>query len=67
VRSYECFKYLHLEIISGIERKSIPEIAKVVSLKSGQALHHFIACITLVSNPIKRAKIIAINRLLADS
>jgi len=43
VRSYECFKYLHLGIISGIKRKSLPEIAKVVGLKSVQALHHFIA------------------------
>ena len=43
VRSYECFKYLHLGIISGIKRKSLPEIAKVVGLKSAQALHHFIA------------------------
>ena len=24
VRSYECFKYLHLEIISSIIRKSLP-------------------------------------------
>lgn len=30
VRSYEGFKYLHLGIISGIKRKSLPEIAKVV-------------------------------------
>lgn len=43
VRSYEGFKYLHLGIISGIKRKSLPEIAKVVGLKSGQALHHFLA------------------------
>jgi len=43
VRSYECFKYLHLGIISGIKRKSLPEIAKVIGLKSAQALHHFVA------------------------
>lgn len=43
VRSYEFFKYLHLGIISEIRRKSLPEIAKVVGLKSAQALHHFIA------------------------
>jgi SRSO17 transposase len=30
VRSYECFKYLHLGIISAIKRKSLPEIAQVV-------------------------------------
>ena len=27
VRSYECFKYLHLGIIAPIKRKSLPEIA----------------------------------------
>ncbi|MBH8553630.1 IS701 family transposase, partial [Nostocaceae cyanobacterium CENA357] len=43
VRNYECFKYLHLGIISTIKRKSLPEIAKVVSINSAQSLHHFIA------------------------
>ena len=43
VRSYECFKYLHLGIISPIKRKSLPEIAKVVGIDSAQSLHHFIA------------------------
>ncbi len=43
VRSYECFKYLHLGIISPIKKKSLPEIAKVVGIDSAQSLHHFIA------------------------
>ena len=43
VRNYECFKYLHLGILSPIKRKSLPEIAKVVSLNSSQSLHHFLA------------------------
>lgn len=43
VRSYECFKYLHLGIISPIKKKSLPEIAKVVGINSPQSLHHFIA------------------------
>ena len=42
VRSYECFKYLHPGIISAIQRKSLPEIAKVVG-SSPQSLHHFLA------------------------
>jgi SRSO17 transposase len=42
VRSYECFKYLHQGIISSIKRKSLPEIAKVVGIKSHQSLHHFL-------------------------
>lgn len=43
VRSYECFKYLHLGILSSIPRKSLPEIANVVGINSAQSLHHFIA------------------------
>ncbi len=43
VRSYECFKYLHQGIVSPIKRKSLPEIAKVVGIKSYQSLHHFLA------------------------
>ncbi|CAD5970101.1 putative transposase for insertion sequence element IS701 [Planktothrix tepida] len=43
VRSYECFKYLHLGIISPIPRKSLPEIAKIVGIRSPQSLHHFLA------------------------
>lgn len=43
VRGYECFKYLHLGMISSIKRKSLPEISKVVGVNSAQSLHHFIA------------------------
>jgi SRSO17 transposase len=43
VRNYECFKYLHVGLISPIKKKSLPEIAKVVNIKSAQSLHHFIA------------------------
>lgn len=43
VRSYECFKYLHIGIIAPIKKKSLPEIAKVVGINSAQSLHHFIA------------------------
>ena len=43
VRNYECFKYLHLGIISTRKKKSLPEIPKVVSINSAQSLHHFLA------------------------
>lgn len=43
VRSYECFKWLHLGIISTTSRKSLPEISKVTGINSAQSLHHFIA------------------------
>lgn len=42
VRSYECFKYLDLGIIAPIKRKFLPEICKVVAIKSAQSWHHFI-------------------------
>ena len=44
VRNYECFKYLHLGIISTIKRKSLPEIAKVVSINGSiqfWKIYHF--------------------------
>jgi SRSO17 transposase len=43
VRSYECFKYLHLGIIAPLQRKSLPEIAKITGINSAQSLHHFLA------------------------
>jgi SRSO17 transposase len=42
VRHFEAFKFLHLGILSEIPRKSLPEIAKIVGLKDGQSLHHFL-------------------------
>jgi SRSO17 transposase len=43
VRNYECFKYLHLGLISELPRKSLPAIARAVGLEDSQPLHHFIA------------------------
>ncbi len=58
VRLFECFKYLHLGMLSEIPRKStprlgmlgkpqhpsrsLPEIAKATGLKDGQRLNHFL-------------------------
>lgn len=42
VRNFEALKYLHLGMISEIPRKSLPAIARVVRLKDGQELHHFL-------------------------
>jgi SRSO17 transposase len=42
VRNFEALKYLHLGIISEIERKSLPAIARIIGLKDGQELHHFL-------------------------
>jgi SRSO17 transposase len=43
VRAYECFKYLHVGLISDLKRKSLPAIAKIVGVESEQSLHHFIS------------------------
>lgn len=43
VRSFEAFKFLHLGMISGIPRKSLPAIARAVGLPNDQVLHH---CLT---------------------
>jgi SRSO17 transposase len=43
VRSYECFKSLHLGLLSELKRKSLPEIAKLIPGQSSQALHHFLS------------------------
>jgi SRSO17 transposase len=42
VRLYECFKWLHLGIVSSLPRKTLPAIAKFNGLKDGQSLHHFL-------------------------
>lgn len=42
VRSYECFKWLHVGIVSSLPRKTLPEIAKLNGLKDGQGLDHFL-------------------------
>ena len=62
VRSYECFKYLHLGILASTGRKSLPELAKVVNLTSSQSLHHF-----LVNSPWSASEVedIRLNQIQA--
>lgn len=62
VRNYECFKYLHLGIRSPIQRKSLPEIAKAVSINSAQSLHHFIENSDGSVNELKLRRLNKINR-----
>jgi SRSO17 transposase len=64
VRNYECFKYLHLGLISPIKRKSLPEIAKVVSINSAQSLHHFIAYSDWSVSELKSRRLKKIKRVL---
>jgi SRSO17 transposase len=55
---------LHLGIISPIKRKSLPEIAKVVSINSAQSLHHFIANSEWSVNELKIQRLNKIKRVL---
>ena len=48
VRNSECFKYLHLGMMSAIKRKSLPEIAKVVSINSASVVRSFYSKFRLV-------------------
>jgi hypothetical protein len=41
LRLYECFKWLHVGIVSILPRKTLPEIAKLNGLKDGQSLLSF--------------------------
>jgi len=64
VRNYECFKYLHMGIVSPIKRKSLPEIAKVVGIKSAQSLHHFIANSPWSVKEVKKRRLEKIKKIL---
>ncbi|MBE9041126.1 IS701 family transposase [Oscillatoriales cyanobacterium LEGE 11467] len=66
VRSYECFKYLHLGIVSGIKRKSLPEIAKAVGVKSSQSLHHFLAKSPWSVGEVKKRRLGKIRTALGE-
>lgn len=64
VRNYECFKYLHMGIISTIKQKSLPEIAKVVSINSAQSLHHFLANSDWSVNKLKQGRLDKLKKQL---
>jgi SRSO17 transposase len=41
VRSFDAFKYLHIECVSDLKCKTLPARAKIVGLDNHQGLHHF--------------------------
>lgn len=72
VRHFECFKYLHLGMLSEIPRKSLPEIALISRIKrwtrtpslvrlnsegTSEAAHPLYCPIALVSHQVEKAKI----------
>ncbi|ELR98895.1 IS701 family transposase, partial [Gloeocapsa sp. PCC 73106] len=65
VRSYECFKYLHLGIISTLKRKSLPEISKIVGISS-QSLHHFISKSPWSKSELETRRLKRIKKILRN-
>jgi SRSO17 transposase len=57
VRNYECFKYLHLGIVSPIKRKSLPEIANICKYKISPIITSFYSQFRLVIKGVKSKKI----------
>jgi SRSO17 transposase len=49
VRNYECFKYLHVGIMSPIKRKLLPEIALICRHKLSTVITSFYCQFRLVS------------------
>ena len=57
VRAYEYFKYILLELIGEIKRKSLPEIAKIVGLENSQGFHNFVTESPLEAEAMERRRL----------
>lgn len=66
VRSFQCFKYLHVGLISDLPRKSLPAIARQVGLKDSQPLHHFLHQAVWSSEHLQMSRVQIIKQLLGD-
>lgn len=66
VRSFECFKYLHVGMLSEIPRKTLPAIAKAVGLDNEQALHHFLPESPWESRALREKRLQLIAAVLGD-
>lgn len=64
VRADECFKCLHVGLISEIKRKSLPAIAKIVALENEQGLHHFITSSPWTAEDLEKRRLGIILNLL---
>jgi SRSO17 transposase len=53
-----------LGLISDLKRKSLPAIAKVVGLKNGQSLHHFISQSPSIAEDLKKKRFLIIFSIL---
>jgi SRSO17 transposase len=66
VRTFEAFKGLHLGIISELSRKSLPQIARAVGLKDGQARHHFLRDAPWEVSQLRSTRLWLIKQLIGN-
>lgn len=66
VRTFEAFQWLHLGIISELPRKSLPQIARAVGLKDGQALHHFLRDAPWKVSHLRATRLWLIKQLIGE-
>jgi SRSO17 transposase len=66
VRSYEYFKYLHIGLLSGIKRKTLPAIAREVGLENEQGLHHFLTSSPWLAKSLKERRLKLILSVLEE-
>jgi SRSO17 transposase len=66
VRNFESFKQLHVGILSELPRKTLPEIAKLVGLKDGQSLHHFLRDGTWQVEQVRGRRLEATRQQIGD-
>jgi SRSO17 transposase len=57
VRSYECFKYLHIGLLSVIKRKTLPAIVREVGLENEQSLHNFLTSSPWLAKSLKERRL----------
>ncbi|HEY9878278.1 MAG TPA: IS701 family transposase [Leptolyngbyaceae cyanobacterium] len=67
VRSFECFKYLHVGLISELPRKSLPAIAQMVGLKDSQNLHHFLHQAVWETPRLRARRLRLVKSILGDT
>lgn len=56
VRSFEHFKALHLGLLSGLPRKSLPALARFLGLDDAQGLHHMLTSERIATDELRRLR-----------
>ncbi len=66
VRNYECFKYLHIGLMSDLKRKSLPAIARLVGLPDSQRLQHFLTAAHWSTQELQNQRLRLIKSIVGD-